>query len=168
MMTNRLKCTFAPGILLRGVGKRSRAGMHGPDAAAYAGSATAGIRVQWRRRVHHSERPGEHRSLTPLEYSSFRKLLTHPLFPHPSRSRPRGRRAVHFSRLLTRECESSRLLFLGCRERPEGLFRGRNCFFCGKGSAGEWAWRSKTGENTGKNGRATKNAISGGWRRFGD
>ena len=45
-------------------------------------------------------------------------LLTRPHFPQLSRSRPRRRRAVHFSRLLTGECENSRLLFLGCRDRP--------------------------------------------------
>jgi hypothetical protein len=95
------------------------------------------------------------------------KLLTHPHFPQLSRSRPRRRRAVHFSRLFSGECESSRLLFLGCRERPEGLFRGRSCFFCGLRVAGGWVRGPESGENTGKSGRETKNAESSHSRRFG-
>ena len=94
-------------------------------------------------------------------------LLTHPQFPQLSSSRPRRRRAVHFSRLFTGECESSRLLFLGCRERPEGLFRGRSCFFCGLRPAGWWVRGPKRGENTRKCGRETKNAESSHSRRFG-
>ena len=95
------------------------------------------------------------------------RLLTHPHFPQLSSSRPRRRRAVHFSRLFTRECESSRLLFLGCRERPEGLFRDRSCFFCGLRVAGRWVRGPKSGENTGKTGREAKNAESSHSRRFG-
>jgi hypothetical protein len=75
-----------------------------------------------------------------LRNSSRGALLTHPHIPQLSRLRPRNRLAVHFSRLFTGECESSRLLFLGCRERPEGLFRGRSCWFCGLRVAGGWVW----------------------------
>ncbi len=88
-------------------------------------------------------------------------------FPQLSRSRPRRRRAVHFSRLFIGEPESSRLLFLGCRERPEGLFRGRSCFFRGLRPAGGWVPRPESGKNTGKSGQKTKNAESGHSRRFG-
>ena len=94
-------------------------------------------------------------------------LLTHPHFPQLSSSRPRRRRAVHFSRLFNGECESSRLLFLGCRERPEGLFRGRSRFFCGLRPAGRRVRRPESCENTGKSGRETKNAESGHSRRLG-
>ena len=54
---------------------------------------------------------------------SHGKLLTHPHSPQLSSSRPRRRRAVHFSRLFTGECESSRLLFLGCEANPHGWLR---------------------------------------------
>jgi hypothetical protein len=80
---------------------------------------------------------------------------------------PPEKTGCHFSRLFTGECESSRLLFLGCRERPEGLFRGRGCFFCGLRPAGWWVRGPKRGENTGKSGRETKNAGSSHSRRFG-
>ena len=55
----------------------------------------------------------------------------------------------------------------GCRERPEGLVRGRSCFFCGLRPAGWWVRGPKSGENTGKCGRETKNAESSHSRRFG-
>ena len=94
-------------------------------------------------------------------------LLTHRHFPQLSSSRPRRRRAVHFLRLFTGECESSRLLFWGCWEIVEGLFRRRSFCFCGLTVAGGCVWGPTSGKNTGKSGRETKNAGSGHSRRFG-